>query len=230
MITLLILIAFLTAAANVTFAETAQTNVIISDSIAPMKLEVDSNSGNASETKTVTLTNTGKVATEYIVYVEQTGGKENTKSNFELSESKITVQPGESHKVEISIPVQNINPNSEEYKLKIIRNPDTQTPVGYIIPIIFTGTETEDGSASKGGSSSGSAVAAQSRNGNEENEENGSETVTRSIETNKAEANGTKADDREKLKILIGILLLLILAVVVLIGIIVWKKMKAESK
>ncbi|MBZ3935057.1 hypothetical protein [Methanimicrococcus blatticola] len=136
-----------------------KTDIVISDSIAPMKLEIDSKTNNAIETKTVILTNTGDTATEYICYIEQNGGKKDLGSGFELSDSKITLLPGDSKKLKIVIPAQAVKSNSAdaEYKLKIIRNPDTQTPVGYIIPIQLTGSDST-GKTSGGKSGAGAGL------------------------------------------------------------------------
>ncbi|WP_316558316.1 hypothetical protein [Methanimicrococcus hongohii] len=234
----MILAALLTGTATIAFAETEQSNIVISDAVAPMKLEVDSNSNSASETKTVTLINTGETATEYVAYVEQTSGKTNPNSNFELSKSKITVQPGESYQLEISIPIQSVNPNSEEYKLKIIRNPDTQTPVGYIIPIIFAGENGGTGNVSKGGSSSGSAASVQNQNQNQNgsgngsnNSENKSGMNSESNENENKEAFSNEKETKENSLIkLVGVVILLLIVLLVIVGIIVRKEMKSEPK
>ena len=245
---MLVLIVFSALLANTAFAEASQTNVIISDSISPVRLVVDANS-NTVETRTVTITNTGNVPAEYIFYVAQTGGRENTASTFELSDTRATVQPGESHRLEISIQVQNINPNLEEYRLKIVRNPDTQTPVGYIIPIDFIGGGPGSGGGSGGGGSTGSATVAQNQSvtgGNDsetsakEAETSGTEsngpgvggietggTETSGMASNDSEAGGAKSGNGRKI---IGIVLVLILSSVVLAGIIIRKRMKAASK
>ena len=248
--TLLVLIVFSTLLANTAFAETPQTNVIISDSISPVRLVVDANT-NTVETRTVTITNTGNVPAEYIFYVAQTGGRENTASTFELSDTRATVQPGESHRLEISIQVQNINPNLEEYRLKIVRNPDTQTPVGYIIPIDFIGGGPGSGSGGggDGSGSTGSATVTQNQSatgGNESEtsaegaetsgaETNGTDvggietggTETSGMASNDSEAGGAKSGNGRKI---IGTVLVLILSSVVLAGIIIRKRMKAASK
>ncbi len=140
---LLLLAVFAAGTANAAFPEPmTRTDIVTGDSIAPMKIEIDLKTSNA-ETRTVILTNTGETATEYICFVEQTGGKKDISAVFELSESKITLLPGDSKKLEIKIPVPVLITNSAdaEYKLKIIRNPETQTPVGYIIPINLTGSD-----------------------------------------------------------------------------------------
>lgn len=155
-ILLFLTIFFAIGTTDIAFAEpVSKMDIIISDSVAPMKLEIsNSELGSEIETvkKNVTLTNTGKAATEYICYIEQSGGKKddknNNSANFELSQSKIILLPGESKKLEIEIPVQTFKTNSKDadYKLKIIRNPNTQTPVGYIIPIKFTETDEKNSS------------------------------------------------------------------------------------
>ncbi|MDR2944919.1 MAG: hypothetical protein LBU81_07590 [Methanosarcinales archaeon] len=134
----LFLFIFTAGIANAAFSEpAAEPEKVISDAISPMKLEIDLKTDNITETKTVVLTNTGETATEYICRIEQTGGKNELAADFVLSESKITLLSGESKKLEIEMPVKKLktNPADAEYKLKIIRNPKTQTPVGYIIPI-----------------------------------------------------------------------------------------------
>lgn len=178
LLTILLLFAvFAAATVNNGFSEPAtRTDIIISDSIAPMKLEIDSKTGNETETRTVTLTNTGEAATEYICYIEQTGGKKDIGADFELSESKIVLLPGDSGKLKIEIPAQAIKTDSTdaEYKLKIIRNPETQTPVGYIIPIKFANpAETEPDSKTAGGKSgTGIGLTADPKNENERAIEN----------------------------------------------------------
>ena len=114
------------------------------DSIAPMKIEMDF-AKSETVTKTVTLKNTGTTQTTYIFYTDADGVQTDTSSCFDLSDSKIELAAGESYELKISASLEEIQKYSQteldELKLKIVRNPETSTPLGYILPISITGPD-----------------------------------------------------------------------------------------
>ena len=113
----------------------------ISDSVTPMKVEihpVNDSDTNGMISKTVSLRNTGDVPVHYIIYIEG-GGNSKASSLFELSADAASVDPGEKFELQISASKNEIEKYTaaelENIKIKLVRNPDTQTPVGYIIPV-----------------------------------------------------------------------------------------------
>lgn len=145
---LLILIIGLIGFPEACFADGENNDSVISDSISPLKFEMkyDENKTGEKESVFLTITNTGDVATNYICYFDQKSGKNDLKSVLEISEKQISLLPKETKKIEISISNENLkNTTTKEFQLKIIRNPETQTPVGYIIPIEINGKTNENG-------------------------------------------------------------------------------------
>lgn len=126
---------------------------IVSDAVSPMKIEIDTDelAAEKPKTKSVFLRNTGETETEYVCYIEQSGNRNDLAAAFSLSEKRIQIPPGESRELCITIPVEKMREKpAENITLKIIRNPETQTPVGYIIPIeIKTTAPNESRSAGK---------------------------------------------------------------------------------
>ncbi|MCL2549485.1 MAG: hypothetical protein FWE78_00845 [Methanimicrococcus sp.] len=128
----------------------------ISDSVTPMKIEISPASdsdANGMISKTVSLRNTGDVPVNYVIYMES-GGNSNAASLFELSAAAASVAPGGKFDLQISASKSEIEKYTaaelENIKIKLIRNPDTQTPVGYIIPVTVGGkteTKTTNGAA-----------------------------------------------------------------------------------
>ncbi|WNY28213.1 hypothetical protein MmiEs2_03970 [Methanimicrococcus stummii] len=182
------------AAMNTAIADPAEkTNLVISDSIAPMKLEISN--PNEIETKMITLVNTGETATEYICYIERANGKE-IDSGFQLSETEMTIQPGKSQSIEVSIPAKI---NVEEYKIKIVRNPDTQTPVGYIIPILFSEPNSAENNKTGGSSgSSGLSAAVLNKTDQNENQVNQTNQTNQSGNQKTENQNLNQTDDSDK--------------------------------
>ncbi|WP_318784907.1 hypothetical protein [Methanimicrococcus hacksteinii] len=225
-----------------------KTSLVISDSVSPMRLEVDAGSTAAeTETKTVTLTNTGETENTYIFYIES-GGSDKSNAEFELSETKATVLPGETYSLEISIPVSKIKNSADESKLKIIRNPDTQTPVGYIIPIEISGTEnknenetgskTENKTGSKTGSKSGSLISGETETGKTDTEENKNSNLNQTgskntvPETENHPENETVLEKSEEKKMTEKIIFISLIALLLLFtaaGIQIQKRKKKET-
>jgi len=219
---------------------------IISDSISPMKLEFDfsENDGEAI-TKTVFLRNTGTEQINYLFYVEnKNSGNQNIETALKLSEKTVTILPNENFELEISLSaddIKNIN-NLNETKLKMIRNPETQTPVGYIIPISFevpenTGNEEnkKQDSGKTGSSATSTATnltaASDSTNKNENSIEN-DKSENGSGENNelKNDARSAKAGlgNENIVKVIIAIICLL--SAVSLLFLMIIKKKKFENE
>ncbi|MCL2863191.1 MAG: hypothetical protein FWE54_03760 [Methanimicrococcus sp.] len=128
----------------------------ISDSVSPMKIEIsaasDSDAGGMIS-KTVSLRNTGDVPVHYIIYMDS-ARNENAASVFDLSATTASVNPGERFEFQISASKNEIEKYTEaeleDIKLKIIRNPDTLTPLGYIIPVTVRAPGEPDAGAGTG--------------------------------------------------------------------------------
>lgn len=225
-IILLILTICMIGIVNSAAADPEKTNYIVSDSVSPLKLEVETGSSTAeTETKIVTLTNTGETTTEYIFYVERSRGTNTSNSSsFGLSETKTAILPGETYKLEISIPASLIQNSTDEYKLKIVRNPETQTPVGYIIPIL-TAASSENGSGN-GSKNNGSNSAAISGNANNSGSETGRETENpkTAYETNESEKQNESKDfnDGNFFTKRNGILFSLVILLIISLAIGIW--------
>jgi len=142
-------------------AVTVCGEIQISDSVTPLKIEIstaDDSDTNGMISKNVSLRNTGDVPVDYVIYIES-GGNSNAASLFELSANAASVGPGEKFELQISASIDEIEKYTaaelENIKIKLVRHPDTQTPVGYIIPVTINGkTDTKtNGAAGKTGSS-----------------------------------------------------------------------------
>lgn len=119
---------------------TAAGEVQIGDAVAPMKIEINAADAdsNGMISKTVSLRNTGSVPLNYIFYAES-GRDENAAALLTLSATAASVAPGDRYDLHIRISKNEIEKYGAEdlegIKLKIVRNPETQTPVGYILPV-----------------------------------------------------------------------------------------------
>lgn len=226
---LLLLAVFAAGTAQTAFSEPGTgTNDVTGDSIAPMKLEIDPATGDITKTRTVIITNTGETVNEYVFYVEQTGGKNDLSGAFELSESAITLLPGDSKTLDIGIPVQALKTNlpDAEYKLKIIRNPETQTPVGYIIPIKSAGSEPDTQPAGgKNGTQPGLTTASPENEMKPEKKNTGKAGDNYSNSTDA----GEKEDEKTALK-KGGILMFLVLLMLCASAVAIIQKKKKEGK
>lgn len=143
-------------------AGAASGEIIISDSVSPMKIEISTENDPSADgiiSKTVSLRNTGDVPVNYVIYIES-GSSSKTSSLFELSAAAASVEPGERFELQISASKNELEKYTaaelEDIKIKLVRNPDTQTPLGYIIPVTVrqsgetgTGTETKGGNSGK---------------------------------------------------------------------------------
>lgn len=126
-------------------ANPAACDVQISDSVSPLKIEIDLNEVNGLTDdieKSVFLRNSGNEPIDYIFYIENkndTNKKEPLMSVFKLSVTETAILPENTFELKITIFGKELGKYDsvalEDVKLKIIRNPNTQTPVGYIIPI-----------------------------------------------------------------------------------------------
>jgi hypothetical protein len=118
------------------------TEIIGGDSISPMKIEMDFTK-NEMVTKTVTVKNTGNTPTTYIFYTDTAGSQKEAASVFDLSETKKQLAAGESYDLIISASVEDLQkytqPELDALRLKIVRDPETTTPLGYILPINIAG-------------------------------------------------------------------------------------------
>jgi len=194
------------------FADNEKSDVIVGDLISPLKFKIqyDENRPDEKESVFLTITNTGEVSTEYVCYFEQKNGKKDLESALEISEKQISLLPNETKKIEISILNKQLkNTTSGECQLKVVRNPKTKTPVGYIIPIEITGKAVDDGNET--GSGSGSKTGSGNKNqlqigtGNEtKNETNasriekGNETGNESVQNETNQTNPIKKSETEK--------------------------------
>jgi len=237
---------FLLMTIGISIGDESGTEQIISDSISPMKLEFDF-SKNESEaiTKTVFLRNTGTEQINYLFYVEnKNSGNQNIETALKLSEKTITILPNENFELEISLSaddIKNIN-NLNETKLKMIRNPETQTPVGYIIPISFevpenTGNEeNKKQDSGKTGNSAASAAtnstaASNSTNKNEnsiENDKSENESGGNNEFENGARSAKTGLGNENIVKVIIAIICLLSAASLLFLMIVKKKKFENE--
>ena len=236
---------FLLMTIGISIGDDSGAEQIISDSISPMKLEFDfsENDGEAI-TKTVFLRNTGTEQINYRFYVEnKNSGNQNIETALKLSEKTVTILPNENFELEISLSaddIKNIN-NLNETKLKMIRNPETQTPVGYIIPISFevpenTGSEGRKQDSGKTGSSAtstatNSTAASNSANKNEnsiENDKSENESGEDNELKNDARSAKTGLGNENIVKVIIAIICLLSAASLLFLMIVKKKKFENE--
>jgi hypothetical protein len=236
---------FLLMTIGISIGDDSGAEQIISDSISPMKLEFDfsENDGEAI-TKTVFLRNTGTEQINYRFYVEnKNSGNQNIETALKLSEKTVTILPNENFELEISLSaddIKNIN-NLNETKLKMIRNPETQTPVGYIIPISFevpenTGSEGSKQDSGKTGSSAtstatNSTAASNSANKNEnsiENDKSENESGEDNELKNDARSAKTGLGNENIVKVIIAIICLLSAASLLFLMIVKKKKFENE--
>ncbi|MCL2141828.1 MAG: hypothetical protein FWH46_02970 [Methanimicrococcus sp.] len=126
------------------FIIASNIEIVGGDSITPMKIEMDFTKSE-TVTKTVTLKNTGNMPTTYIFYTDAAGVQTQASSCFDLSETKIELAAGESYDLKISASVEELQKYSQteldDLKLKIVRDSETTTPIGYILPINITGQD-----------------------------------------------------------------------------------------
>ncbi|MDL2260965.1 hypothetical protein LJC08_01805 [Methanimicrococcus sp. OttesenSCG-928-J09] len=224
---------------NVVFCEPIQKEIEISDSISPMKLEITANEINSKETiiKTVFLRNTGNNPNNYIFYIEE-NGKRTEKSGILLSEASAAVLPGEMHTLKISIPTKQSKQFTEnELKLKIIRNPETQTPVGYIIPIKIEQSkdETDETNMKKttGTSRNGTAGIKENETEKETNNEKITQNEKNNQEAKKGLINEADKTSMSSEKTAAGIKLLKAIAVFtafLIIAAVFWMSWKTKRK
>jgi hypothetical protein len=239
---------FLLMTIGISIGDESGTEQMISDSISPMKLEFDfsKNDGEAI-TKTVFLRNTGTEQINYRFYVEnKNSGNQNIETALKLSEKTVTILPNENFELEISLSaddIKNIN-NLNETKLKMIRNPETQTPVGYIIPISFevpenTGNEEnkkqdsgKTGNSANLSNSTGNLTAASnSTNKNEnsiENDKSENESGGNNEFENGARSAKTGLGNENIVKVIIAIICLLSAASLLFLMIVKKKKFENE--
>jgi len=248
---LILLTLFLMMTIGISIGDESGTEQIISDSISPMKLEFDfsENDGEAI-TKTVFLRNTGTEQINYLFYVEnKNSGNQTIETALKLSEKAVTILPNENFELEISLSaddIKNIN-NLNETKLKMIRNPETQTPVGYIIPISFEvpeNTGNEENKKQDSGKTGSSATSTNLTNstGNLTAASNSTNKNENSIENDKSE-NGSGENNELKngarsaktglgneniVKVIIAIICLL--SAVSLLFLMIVKKKKFENE
>ena len=237
---------FLLMTIGISIGDESGTEQMISDSISPMKLEFDfsKNDGEAI-TKTVFLRNTGTEQINYRFYVEnKNSGNQNIETALKLSEKTVTILPNENFELEISLSaddIKNIN-NLNETKLKMIRNPETQTPVGYIIPISFEVPENMGSEENKKQDSGKTGSSTTSTATNLTAASNSTNKNENSIENDKSE-NGSGEDNELKngarsaktglgneniVKIIIAIICLL--SAVSLLFLMIVKKKKFENE
>lgn len=226
-------------ASNIVFCEPIQNEIEISDSVSPMKLEITAAEINSKETitKTVFLRNTGNKPNNYIFYIEE-NGKRTEKSGVLLSKNAAALLPGETYTLEISVPTKQSKQFTEnELKLKIIRNPETQTPVGYIIPIKIEQSkdETDETNVKKSTGTSRNGLALIKEN--ETEKETNNEKITQN-EKNNQEAKKDLINEADKTSIssektAAGIKLLKAIAVFttfLIIAAVFWMSWKTKRK
>ena len=150
--------------AALTLAGTAAAEEIqTGESIAPMKMKIDMDATDEIITKMIYLKNTGNTPTNYIFYTEQNGGKNEISSKFQLAETETMIAPGDTFELSLTISKEEIEKyNSKELesvKIKIIRNPESQTPVGYIIPVEIGHLDEKEKNETAGNKTSSTGVA-----------------------------------------------------------------------
>jgi hypothetical protein len=185
---MLIFAAFLVSA-GMAAAEEIRTG----DSIAPMKMEIEMGTDSETITKTIYVKNTGNTPIQYVFYTDQAGGKSEISSKFKLSETETEILPGNTFELNLTISKKDLekydSKDLENVKIKMIRNPESQTPVGYIIPVEINnfnekGKEKEETSKSK----TNSNIAAGGIIGI-------SEKISAALNDMKNEKNGTESKD-----------------------------------
>ena len=135
--------AILIFAALISTSAVAAEEIRTGDSIAPMKMKIDmddeTNPDNETITKIIFVKNTGNTPIHYIFYTEQTGGKNEISSEFKLSETETEISPGNTFELSLTVSKKELEKydlkDLENVKIKMIRNPESQMPVGYIIPV-----------------------------------------------------------------------------------------------
>ncbi|MDV0447572.1 hypothetical protein MsAg5_14770 [Methanosarcinaceae archaeon Ag5] len=162
-------------------------NVVL-DSVSPLKLDIHldaAGKSNDSVSKTVYIRNTGNTPLNYVFYLDQSK-KTGVLSSFSLSESSATLEPGQSHSLTVSVKSSSVKSETDfsGVKLKIVRNPESATPVGYIVPIQVTVSGESDDNQT--GNSSGSGGSGQSGR-------NASNTSNTSKINNTTDKNGTNS-------------------------------------
>ena len=113
------------------------------DSLAPMKMKIDmedeTNTNSETITKTIYVRNTGKTPIHYVFYTEQDGCQNDISSKFQLSRTETEISPGNTFELNVTISKTDLekydSKDLENVKIKVVRNPESQTPVGYIIPV-----------------------------------------------------------------------------------------------
>ena len=153
---ILFVLAMLIFVAVISAGFVAAEEIQTGDSIAPMKMEIDmeeeANPDSETIIKTIYVRNTGNTPTHYIFYTEQNGGKNEISSKFQLSETETEINPGNTFELILTVSKKELekydSKDLENVKIKMIRNPKSQTPVGYIIPVKITRlNEKESGEA-----------------------------------------------------------------------------------
>ena len=139
-LTLLILILIsLSISIPIAVSEEIQTG----DSLAPMKMKIDmedeTNADSETITKTIYVRNTGNTPIHYVFYTEHDGNQNDISSKFRLSRTETEVGPGNTFELNVTVSKTDIEKydsnDLENVKIKVVRNPESQTPVGYIIPV-----------------------------------------------------------------------------------------------
>jgi hypothetical protein len=113
------------------------------DSLAPMKMKIDmedeTNTNSETITKTIYVRNTGNTPIHYVFYTEQDGCQNDISSKFQLSRTETEISPGNTFELNVTISKTDLekydSKDLENVKIKVVRNPESQTPVGYIIPV-----------------------------------------------------------------------------------------------
>jgi len=163
------------------------------DLIAPMKMEIEMGTDNEIITKTIYVKNTGNTPTSYVFYTEQAGGKNEISSKFKLSETETKIDPRETFELSLTVSKKELeeygSKDLENVKIKMIRNPESQMPVGYIIPVEINHFNEKTNEETAGNKTNGSVSAG--TNSISEKPAAGSDDI-------KIEENQTKEENKEK--------------------------------
>ncbi|WNY26223.1 hypothetical protein [Methanolapillus millepedarum] len=191
---LFLLLTIISCAVFICGAAAAENEIVVQDSVSPLKLDLQLDYSNSTGSttgstigntvsKTVYIRNTGDTSLNYIFYLDQSE-KTGVLPLFSLSESSVSLEPGQSYSLTVSVQTNPVKSESDfsDVKLKIIRNPESTTPVGYVVPIHIT--TTEENSTGNGSGNSGSGSNSTNRTNSNNNTKNTSSNSTNSTNSN----------------------------------------------
>ena len=207
LVLLILILISLSISTPIAVSEEIQTG----DSLAPMKMKIDmeeeTNADNETITKTIYVRNTGNTPIHYVFYTEHDGSQNDISSKFQLSRTETEISPGNTFELNVTVSKTELekydSKDLENVKIKAVRNPESQTPVGYIIPVEIDNLKEKGNNSTKTNSNGSKAIndILEKISGNTDGKEDGNSTKGQKDQTsaeNKNEKSETNTEENQK--------------------------------